>query len=61
MDILVGSKMPSKSKILYLLVSVAVLLGACESEAPSQKMSANFQGSKTEAQQSEFKSLPQVD
>ncbi|MCC5091314.1 hypothetical protein [Xanthomonas campestris] len=60
MDILVGSKMPSKSKILYLLVSVAVLLGACEGDAPSQKMSANFQGSKTEAQQSEFKSLPQV-
>ncbi|PKV10590.1 hypothetical protein [Xanthomonas prunicola] len=53
--------MPSKSKFFYLLVSVAVLLGACESEAPSQKVSANFRERKTEAQQPEVKSMPQVD
>lgn len=53
--------MPSKSKILYLLASAAMLLGACESEAPSQKISANFQERKTEAQQREVRSMPQVD
>ncbi|MFS8376516.1 hypothetical protein EIQ03_16320 [Xanthomonas campestris pv. raphani] len=53
--------MPSKSKFFYLLVSVAVLLGACESEAPSQKVSANFQERNTEAQQRKVRSMPQVD